>query len=134
MREAGEPVEWALERLRASLRGKTSAQKAWAAGRSIRFGKSERLDNDPRGCYGCFLPDLTGLARRLRASLSGLLTSYTWILQGLAGMIGVLQSLACHTDENWKGCMKLAETVTFGGSGLNRAGSARSGRGAPGNW
>ena len=31
----------------------------------------ERLDNDPNGTrYGCFLPDLTGLARRLPAPTS----------------------------------------------------------------
>ena len=35
----------------------------------------ERLDNDPSGArYGCFLPDLTGLARRLPAP-----TSRPWI-------------------------------------------------------
>ncbi len=34
-------------------------------------GKGERLDNDPSGArYGCFLPDLTGLARRLPAPTS----------------------------------------------------------------
>ena len=34
-------------------------------------GGSERLDNDPNGTrYGCFLPDLTGLARRLPAPTS----------------------------------------------------------------
>ncbi|GAA6181452.1 hypothetical protein NBRC116594_28900 [Shimia sp. NS0008-38b] len=33
--------------------------------------KGERLDNDPSGArYGCFLPDLTGLARRLPAPTS----------------------------------------------------------------
>ena len=33
--------------------------------------KSERLDNDPSGArYGCFLPDLTGLARRSPAPTS----------------------------------------------------------------
>ncbi len=32
---------------------------------------SERLDNDPSGNrYGCFLPDLTGLAERLPAPTS----------------------------------------------------------------
>ena len=36
-----------------------------------RRGKGERLDNDPSGArYGCFLPDLTGLARRLPAPTS----------------------------------------------------------------
>ncbi len=35
------------------------------------FEKNERLDNDPSGArYGCFLPDLTGLARRLPAPTS----------------------------------------------------------------
>jgi len=34
-------------------------------------GGGERLDNDPSGArYGCFLPDLTGLARRLPAPTS----------------------------------------------------------------
>ena len=34
-------------------------------------GNGERLDNDPSGArYGCFLPDLTGLARRLPAPTS----------------------------------------------------------------
>ncbi len=34
-------------------------------------GKGERLDNDPSGArFGCFLPDLTGLARRLPAPTS----------------------------------------------------------------
>jgi len=36
-----------------------------------RGGSSERLDNDPSGArYGCFLPDLAGLARRLPAPTS----------------------------------------------------------------
>ena len=35
------------------------------------WGKGERLDNDPSGArYGCFLPDLTGLARRSPAPTS----------------------------------------------------------------
>jgi len=35
----------------------------------------ERLDNDPSGArYGCFLPDLTGLARCLPAPTSHLLS------------------------------------------------------------
>ena len=40
--------------------------------RSRIYGKKgERLDNDPNGSrYGCFLPDLTGLARRLPAPTS----------------------------------------------------------------
>ena len=44
--------------------------------RASQIGKSpiylgERLDNDPSGArYGCFLPDLTGLARRLPAPTS----------------------------------------------------------------
>ena len=37
--------------------------------------KGERLDNDPSGArYGCFLPDLTGLARRLPAPTSQIVT------------------------------------------------------------
>jgi len=37
--------------------------------------KGERLDSDPNGTRcGCFLPDLTGLARRLPAP-----TSRRWI-------------------------------------------------------
>ncbi len=33
--------------------------------------QGERLDNDPSGArYGCFLPDLTGLARRSPAPTS----------------------------------------------------------------
>ena len=35
------------------------------------WGGGERLDNDPSGArYGCFLPDLTGLARCLPAPTS----------------------------------------------------------------
>jgi len=35
------------------------------------LGKGERLDSDPNGTrYGCFLPDLTGLARRPPAPTS----------------------------------------------------------------
>jgi hypothetical protein len=37
----------------------------------LQRGKGERLDNDPSGArYGCFLPDLTGLARCLPAPTS----------------------------------------------------------------
>ena len=37
----------------------------------IRSLSGERLDNDPSGArYGCFLPDLTGLARCLPAPTS----------------------------------------------------------------
>jgi hypothetical protein len=40
-------------------------------GRTPAEGEGERLDNDPSGArYGCFLPDLTGLARRLPAPTS----------------------------------------------------------------
>ena len=43
--------------------------------------KGERLDNDPSGArYGCFLPDLTGLARRLPAP-----TSQAHIYDGVPG-------------------------------------------------
>ena len=89
---------------------------------------SERLDNDPSGArYGCFLPDLTGLARRLPAPASQESpTSEKGILQVFAEMRdcsvreGVPYELKLERSK-----MKLAETVTFGGSDLNRAAELR---------
>ena len=40
---------------------------------ALLWDEGERLDNDPSGArYGCFLPDLTGLARCLPAPTSRL--------------------------------------------------------------
>jgi hypothetical protein len=54
-------------------------------------GKGERLDNDPSGTrYGCFLPDLTGLARSLSAPTSQRPNSQSWLLvQGLHKKCGL---------------------------------------------
>lgn len=42
-----------------------------APDRAVAMGTSGRLDSDPgKTRYGCFLPDLTGLARRLPAPTS----------------------------------------------------------------
>ncbi|GAB1361952.1 hypothetical protein MASR1M32_11880 [Rhodobacter sp.] len=49
----------------AANKGKVCAEKTCG------MDKGERLDNDPNGSrYGCFLPDLTGLARRSPAPTS----------------------------------------------------------------
>jgi len=56
--------------------GRWTLSAAFATCRASRFvaqkrDGGERLDNDPSGArYGCFLPDLTRLARRLPAPTS----------------------------------------------------------------
>ena len=70
--DPGSPKDVALERAHRTGRpvgvGDDSHQSALLCCDPIR---GERLDNDPSGArYGCFLPDLTGLARRLPAPTS----------------------------------------------------------------
>ena len=90
---------------------------------------SERLDNDPSGArYGCFLPDLTGLARRLPAPTSqGSPTTFAkkpQYLEFKTLLILIRRVIKPqHVQESLY--MKLAETVTFGGSGLDRAAALR---------
>ena len=76
-REIMAPVglSWSVQ-LRCSLQSRRPVaweQRFWgrALARTLCESVSERLDNDPSGArYGCFLPDLTGLARRLPAPTS----------------------------------------------------------------
>ncbi len=67
------------------------AHRRKGSGGSYFQGKGERLDNDPSGTrYGCFLPDLTGLARSLSAPTSQRPNSQSWLLvQGLYKKCGL---------------------------------------------
>ncbi|GAW33133.1 hypothetical protein RA2_00169 [Roseovarius sp. A-2] len=78
MRQGSEPVPAPQRRAASRLTGNRTFKTA-DAHRVLREngfqcrhgGKGERLDNDPSVArYGCFLPDLTGLARCLPAPTS----------------------------------------------------------------
>ena len=57
------------------------------------WGGGERLDNDPSGArYGCFLPDLTGLARCLPAPTSH---NQCYTVGGINARLGMIVS---HTS------------------------------------